>query len=67
MSLALLSDSGFWLFSWMSGLTEGETLRSWTVLLSLISVIGLAEVAITAATFRAAESKDEQTLDKELT
>lgn len=37
-----MNDSGFWLFSRMSGLSERETLRSWSVLLSVISVAGLA-------------------------
>jgi GntP family gluconate:H+ symporter len=44
--LSWMNDSGFWLYSRMGGLTEGETLRSWTVLLSLISVIGLVEAWI---------------------
>ena len=43
LCLSWMNDSGFWLFSRMSGLTERETLRSWTVLLTLISVIGLVE------------------------
>jgi H+/gluconate symporter-like permease len=30
----------------MGGFTEGETLRSWTVLLSIISLVGLAEVLV---------------------
>jgi H+/gluconate symporter-like permease len=29
-------------------LTEGETLRSWTVLLSLISVLGLIQALVAA-------------------
>jgi len=39
--LSWMNDSGFWIFSRMSGLNERETLRSWTVLLSLISLTGL--------------------------
>lgn len=39
--LSWMNDSGFWLFSRMSGLNERETLRSWTLLLSVISVVGL--------------------------
>lgn len=38
-----MNDSGFWLYSRMTGLTERETLGSWSVLLSLISVVGLIE------------------------
>jgi len=36
-----MNDSGFWVVSRLSGFTEKETLRSWTVLLSAISVLGL--------------------------
>lgn len=43
LCLSWMNDSGFWIFSRMSGLTERETLRSWTVLLSLVSFIGLLE------------------------
>jgi len=46
LCLSWMNDSGFWIFSRMTGLTERETLRSWTVLLSLISVIGLLEALV---------------------
>lgn len=36
-----MNDSGFWVFAKMGVLTEGETVRSWTVLLSILSVAGL--------------------------
>jgi GntP family gluconate:H+ symporter len=36
-----MNDSGFWLVSRLGGLTEREALRSWTVLLSGISLAGL--------------------------
>lgn len=36
-----MNDSGFWIFAKMGVLTEGETLRSWTVLLSILSLSGL--------------------------
>lgn len=36
-----MNDSGFWVFAKMGVLTEGETLRSWTVLLSILSLAGL--------------------------
>lgn len=42
--MSWMNDSGFWLFCRMGGFTEGETLRSWSVLLCIISLIGLAEV-----------------------
>ncbi len=35
-----MNDSGFWVFAKMGVLTEGETLRSWTVLLSILSLAG---------------------------
>lgn len=33
-----MNDSGFWIFSKMSGLTETETLRSWTPLLAVLGI-----------------------------
>jgi len=35
------NDSGFWLVKETGGLTQGETLRTWTVLTTIISVSGL--------------------------
>ena len=37
-----MNDSGFWVVSRLAGLTERETLRSWTVLLTTTSIAGLA-------------------------
>ncbi len=37
-----MNDSGFWVFAKMSGLTEGESLRSWTPLLVVLGLSGLA-------------------------
>ncbi len=36
-----MNDSGFWVFAKMGGLTESETLRSWTLLLAVLSLSGL--------------------------
>jgi H+/gluconate symporter-like permease len=36
-----MNDSGFWVFTKMGGLTEGESLRSWTPLLIVLSIVGL--------------------------
>jgi GntP family gluconate:H+ symporter len=36
-----MNDSGFWVVSKLGGLTEKETLKSWTVLLTVLSVAGL--------------------------
>lgn len=35
-----MNDSGFWVFAKMGVLTEAETLRSWTILLSILSLSG---------------------------
>jgi gluconate:H+ symporter, GntP family len=36
-----MNDSGFWVVSKLGGLTEKETLKSWTVLLTVVSIAGL--------------------------
>src|SRR5205814_1058565 len=36
-----MNDSGFWLFSKMGGVTEMETLKSWTPLLAVVGVTGM--------------------------
>ena len=41
-----MNDSGFWVVSKMSGLTQEETLKSWSLLLAVMGVIGLIEVLI---------------------
>lgn len=35
-----MNDSGFWVFAKMGVLTEAETLRSWTVILAVLSLTG---------------------------
>ncbi len=40
ISCSWMNDSGFWVVSRLSGFTERETLRTWTVLLTIISVSG---------------------------
>lgn len=37
-----MNDSGFWIFAKMGGLTEGEALKSWTVMLVLLGGVGMA-------------------------
>jgi GntP family gluconate:H+ symporter len=39
--LSWMNDSGFWTVSKLSGFTERETLQSWTLIVSAISVTGL--------------------------
>lgn len=46
-----MNDSGFWLVSRMCGWNEQATLRSWTVLLTAISVLGLLEALLLSAIF----------------
>ncbi len=43
-----MNDSGFWVVSRLSGMTEKETLRSWTVMLTVTSVMGLVQVLLLA-------------------
>lgn len=41
-----MNDSGFWTVSKISGFTEEETLKSWTILVSVGSIIGLIQCLI---------------------
>ncbi|MDH5603868.1 MAG: GntP family permease [Cyclobacteriaceae bacterium] len=41
-----MNDSAFWIVGKLSGFSEGETLRTWTILLTLISIIGLLQTII---------------------
>ena len=36
-----MNDSGFWVFTKMGGLTEAESLKTWTPLLIILSLVGL--------------------------
>lgn len=47
--LLWMNDAGFWIVSRMSGLTQGEMLKSWSVVISLISLYGLVEVLIASS------------------
>jgi gluconate:H+ symporter, GntP family len=47
--LSWMNDAGFWVISRISGLTQGETLRSWTLLSSLIGILGLIEVLVVSS------------------
>lgn len=44
--LSWMNDAGFWIVTRMSALTQTEMLRTWSPLLTLISVFGLIEVLI---------------------
>jgi GntP family gluconate:H+ symporter len=39
--LSWMNDSGFWTVSKLSGFTERETLQSWTLIVTTISITGL--------------------------
>jgi GntP family gluconate:H+ symporter len=43
-----MNDSGFWIIARMCGLTEVETLKSWTVAAASVGVLGLV-VTLTLA------------------
>jgi gluconate:H+ symporter, GntP family len=43
-----MNDSGFWIFAKMGGLTEIETLKTWTVTVSVMAVVGLCFTALFA-------------------
>ncbi|MGI9473564.1 MAG: GntP family permease [Rubripirellula sp.] len=45
-----MNDSGFWVFTKMGGLTEGESLRSWTPLLMVLSIVGLVMTIVLSQT-----------------
>jgi GntP family gluconate:H+ symporter len=46
-----MNDSGFWVVTRFSGLTQNEMLRSWTILVSLLSIFGLLEVLLISKLF----------------
>ena len=41
-----MNDSGFWVVSRMSGFNQREALKTWTLQLGLMGVIGLLEVLV---------------------
>jgi len=43
-----MNDSGFWLFSKMGGVTEIETLKSWTPVLAVVGVTGMVTTLVLA-------------------
>ena len=45
-SISWMNDSGFWVVSRLSGMTERETLRTWTVALLATAIIGFLEVCV---------------------
>lgn len=49
--ISWMNDSGFWVVAKMSGFTEKEALSTWTILLAIISLVGLAQVLVTSWIF----------------
>jgi H+/gluconate symporter-like permease len=47
--LSHVNDSGFWLVSRFLGMSEAETLRSWTVMVTLVGLVGFAVVLVFSA------------------
>jgi Gnt-I system low-affinity gluconate transporter len=47
--LSHVNDSGFWLINRFFGLTEKETLQSWTVAVTIVSLVGFAMVLLLGA------------------
>lgn len=45
-SISWMNDSGFWVVSRLSGMTERETLRTWTLTLFLTALIGFAQICV---------------------
>ncbi|MDA0350468.1 MAG: SLC13 family permease [Verrucomicrobia bacterium] len=41
-----MNDSGFWVVCKLSGFTEGETLKTWSIMLASLGLFGLLEVMI---------------------
>ncbi|WP_114750367.1 GntP family permease [Pleomorphovibrio marinus] len=49
--ISWMNDSGFWVVSKMSGFSEKEGLQTWTLVLAVIGLVGLAQVLIVAKLF----------------
>jgi Gnt-I system low-affinity gluconate transporter len=41
-----VNDSGFWLVGQYLGITEKQTFRSWTVMTTILSVVGMLSVCL---------------------
>lgn len=44
-----MNDSGFWIVCKMTGFTEAETLKTWTLSVSVISLVGIIQLLIVSA------------------
>jgi len=50
--LSHLNDGGFWIVKESLGLTVGQTLRTWTVVETLIGLLGLGGVLLLDVLFK---------------
>ena len=46
-----MNDSGFWVVKQMSGLTEVENLKTWTLMLSIMGVVAFAVTVLASWLF----------------
>jgi H+/gluconate symporter-like permease len=44
--LSHVNDTGFWMFKEYFGLTVGQTFRTWTVMESIVGMVGLIGVLL---------------------
>ena len=44
--ISWMNDSGFWVVAKMSGMTEKQTLRSWSSMLIALSIVGLLQLLV---------------------
>lgn len=51
ITLSWMNDSGFWVVQRLSGFTEKETLKTWSVMLTAISFLGLIQIMIFSTLF----------------
>lgn len=51
ITLSWMNDSGFWVVQRLSGFTEKETLKTWSVMLTAISLLGLIQIMIFSTLF----------------
>ena len=49
MILSWMNDSGFWVVGRLSGFTEKETLKTWTVVATVNSIVGLLVTLIASS------------------
>ena len=51
ITLSWMNDSGFWVVQKLSGFTEKEMLKTWSVLLTAISLVGIVLSLVGASIF----------------